>query len=126
MGINKQELKYGILKRDLELNRELYDTIMSKLKEANITANVDVSNISLVEKALLPMSPVGPNKKRNLILGIFLGLLVGLGLSFSLENLDRTLHAEDDVQNYLNLPVLSVIPVARKAKQKAYGNKDEE
>jgi succinoglycan biosynthesis transport protein ExoP len=126
MGINKQELRYGILKRNLELNRELYDTIMSKLKEANITADVDVSNIRLMEKALLPMSPVGPNKKRNLILGIFLGLVMGLGLSFSLEYLDRTLHTEDDVQNYLHLPVLSVIPLARKAKQKAYGNKDEE
>jgi succinoglycan biosynthesis transport protein ExoP len=126
MEINKSELRYGILKRNLELNRELYDTIMSKLKEANITADVDVSNVRLMEKALLPMSPVGPNKKRNLILGIFLGLVMGLGFSFSLEYLDRTLHTEDDVQNYLHLPVLSVIPLARKAKQKAYGNKDEE
>ncbi|MBW1803849.1 MAG: aldo/keto reductase, partial [Deltaproteobacteria bacterium] len=104
----------------------LYDTIMSRLKEANITANVDVSNIRLMEKALLPMSPVGPNKKRNLILGIFLGLIAGVGFSFFLEYLDRTLHTEDDVQNYLNLPVLSVIPIARKAKHKTYGNKDEE
>ena len=126
MEINKQELEYGILKRNLDLNRELYDTIMSKLKEANITADVDVTNIRLMEKALLPMFPIGPNKKRNLILGVFLGLMVGLGLSFSREYLDRTLHTEDDVQNYLHLPVLSVIPIARKAKQKAYGNKDEE
>ncbi|MBW2709421.1 MAG: GumC family protein [Deltaproteobacteria bacterium] len=125
MDINKQELQYGILKRNLDLNRELYDTIMSKLKESSITADVDVSNIRLMEKALLPMAPIGPNKKRNLVLGIFLGLMAGLGLSFLLEYLDRTLHTEDDVQNYLGLPVLSVIPLGRKAKQKAYGNKDE-
>ncbi len=126
MGINKEELKYSILRRNLELNQELYDTIMSKLKEANITANVDVSNIRLMEKALLPMFPVNPNKKRNLILGIFLGLIVGVGISFFLEYLDRTLHTEEDVQHYLHLPILSVIPFARKAKHKTYGIKDEE
>jgi succinoglycan biosynthesis transport protein ExoP len=126
MEMNKKELKYGILKRNLELNQEIYNTIMSRLKEANITANVDVSNIRLMEKALLPMGPVGPNRQRNLLIGIFLGIFAGVGLSFLLEYLDRTLHTEEEVQNYLNLPVLSVIPVARKSKHKTYGNNGEE
>ena len=121
METNKKELRYGILKRNLELNKELYNTIMSRLKEANITANVDVSNIRLMEKALLPMSPVDPNRNRTLIMGIFLGIVAGVGLSLLLEYLDRTLHTEEEVQNYLNLPVLAVIPVARKSKHKTYG-----
>ena len=125
MAINKKELKYGILKRNLELNQELYNTIMSRLKEANITANVDVSNIRLMEKALLPMAPVNPHRQRNLIMGIFLGLFAGIGLSFLLEYLDRTLHTEDDVQSFLDLPVLSVIPIARKSKHRTYGRNDE-
>ena len=125
MEINTKELKYTILKRNVEMNQRLYDTIMSRLKEADITANIDVSNIRIMERALLPGFPIGPNKKRNVLLGIVMGLIIGIGLSFLWENLDRTLHTEEDIQKYLDLPVLSVIPVAQKAKKLSYGAKGE-
>ncbi len=124
METNKKELNYTILKRNVEMNQRLYDTILSRLKEADITGNIDVSNIRITEKAVLPRSPMSPNKKRNLILGIIVGLMIGVGLSFLWDYLDRSLRTEDDVQSYLGLPVLSVIPMADQASGKSYGNTD--
>jgi uncharacterized protein involved in exopolysaccharide biosynthesis len=117
--INRKELKYTILKRNVEMNQNLYDTLLSRLKETDITGNIDVSNIRVTEKANLPRFPVSPNKKRNLILGIIFGLMIGIGLSFLREYLDRTLRNEDAIQKYLDLPVLSVIPLADQAADKS-------
>ncbi|MBW1705279.1 MAG: hypothetical protein JRJ86_08945, partial [Deltaproteobacteria bacterium] len=86
-----------------------------------ITGNIDVSNIRITEKAVLPRLPVRPNKKRNLMLGVIFGLMIGIGLSFLREYLDRTLHTEEDVEKYLGLPVLSVIPMGGQAGGKSYG-----
>jgi uncharacterized protein involved in exopolysaccharide biosynthesis len=115
METNKKELQYTILKRNVEINQNLYDTLLSRLKEADITGNIDVSNIRITEKAILPSVPVGPNKKRNLALGIVFGLMIGIGLSFLSEYLDRSIRTEEDIQRYLGLPVLSIIPLADQA-----------
>lgn len=121
MEINKSEVSYIILKRNVEMNQGLYDTILTKLKETDITSNIGVGNIRILEKAFLPSAPMAPNKGRNTILAVVLGLMIGVGLGFLLENIDRTLHTDEDTEKYLNLPVLSVIPVAGKAKAESYG-----
>jgi Mrp family chromosome partitioning ATPase len=109
---NRQELKYKILQRNVETNQKLYDILLSKVKESNITDNIDVSNIRIVEKALIPKSPLPKNKSRNLMTIFVLGLMGGIGLVFFLEYLDRSLRTEEDVQKYIGLPVLSVVPEA--------------
>jgi uncharacterized protein involved in exopolysaccharide biosynthesis len=122
METNKKELNYTILKRNVEMNQRLYDTILSRVKEADITGNIDVSNIRITEKAVLPRFPISPNKRRNNMLGIIVGLMIGIGLSFLWEYIDRSLRTEEDVQRYLGLPVLTVIPMADQASGKSYGN----
>lgn len=121
MEIGSKELNHNILKRNVEMNERLYDTILSRLKEADVTGSIDVSNIRIVEKAILPRVPVGPNKKRNFMLAVVIGLMIGIGLSFLWEYLDRSLHTEEDVQRYLGLPVLSVIPKAENKIAKGKG-----
>jgi uncharacterized protein involved in exopolysaccharide biosynthesis len=116
MENNKNTLKYTMLKRDVDVNQSLYDTLLARLKEADISGDIDVSNIRVTERATLPLYPVGPNKKRNLLLGVIMGLMLGIGLAFLLEYLDRSLHTEEDIKRHLNLPVLAVIPVADKVK----------
>ena len=67
------------------------------------------------------MFPVRPNKKLNLMLSVIFGLMIGIGCSFLWEYLDRSLRTEEDVQRYLGLPVLSVIPLADQAKARTQG-----
>ncbi|MCJ7540148.1 MAG: DUF4388 domain-containing protein, partial [Desulfobacterales bacterium] len=117
---NRQELKYNILQRNVETNQKLYDILLSKVKESNITDNIDVSNIRIVEEAVIPEWPLPQNKSRNLMMSFILGLIGGVGLVFFFEYLDRSLRTEEDVQKYIGLPVLSVIPEA--GNKKASGN----
>ena len=109
---NHQELKYKILQRNVETNQKLYDILLAKVKESNITDNLDVSNIRIVEEAIIPKWPLPQNKFRNVMMGFIFGLTAGIGLVFFFEYLDRSLRTEEDVQKYIGLPVLSVVPEA--------------
>jgi Mrp family chromosome partitioning ATPase len=107
---NRQELKYKILERNVETNQKLYDILLSKVKESNIIDNIDVSNIRIVEQAVIPRGPVIQNKIRNLMMGLILGLMGGVGIVFFFDYLDRSLRTEEDVRRHIGLPVLAVIP----------------
>ena len=109
---NRQELKYKIFERNVETNQKLYDILLSKVKESNITDNIDVSNIRIVEEAIIPKWPLPQKKSRNLMMSFILGLIGGIGLILFFEYLDRSLRTEEDVQKYIGLPVLSVVPEA--------------
>ena len=122
LSTNRKELKYSILQRSVTTNQKLYDTLLSKVEESNVVKDADVSNIRIVEKASLPLSPIKPKKKLNFALSVIFGLMTGVGLAFLLEYMDRSLRTEEDVQRYMDLPVLSVVPEADKAKRTEVGN----
>lgn len=115
-----KELKYTILQRNMVTSQNLYDTLVSKIKESNIVSSSSSSNLRIVENASVPLNPIKPNKKKNFLLSLLLGLFGGVGMAFFLEYLDQTVRTEEDVQNFLDLPVLSVIPIADKSEKGGY------
>lgn len=117
METGKKELKYTILKRNVDINQNLYNALLTRLKEVDITGNIQVSNIQITAPASLPKFPVNIDTQRNLILGLIIGLMLGIGISFLLETMDVSLRTEEDVQKYFDLPVLSIIPIAELAEE---------
>lgn len=111
-----QELQYSILQRNVNTSQNLYDALLSRVKESDILKTSDTSNIRLVESARIPTDPVSPKKKRNILLSIILGLFGGAGLAFFFEYLDQSLRTEDDIVAYLDIPVLAVVPEADESK----------
>jgi len=103
-------VQYNILKRDAEANKQLYDGLLQKLKEAGITAGLRSSNIRVVDPALMPAAPSRPNKSRNIFLAILVGLFGGIGLALLREYLDNTVKNPDDVETLSRLPSLAVVP----------------
>lgn len=67
-------------------------------------------NIQVIDSAVVPKSPISPNKKLNIAIAFFLGLMLSLGLSFLLEFMDSTIKTEGDVEKYLNIQVIGIIP----------------
>lgn len=114
METNKLELQHNILQRNVQMNQKIYESLLSSMKEANLVRNLDFSNIRIMEKAKLPRGPIGLNARRNLLLSVVIGFMVGASLSFFLEYLDRSLKTEEDIKKYLDLPVLGIIPSSGK------------
>ena len=112
LDTSSKELKYTILQRNVKTSQNLYDLMVSKVKESNILQTSDTSNIRLVEEAQVPVEPVSPKKMRNLLLGAVLGLFGGIGLAFFLEYMDQSVRTEEDIRQHFNLPVLAVVPEA--------------
>jgi capsular exopolysaccharide synthesis family protein len=107
---SKKGIKYSIMKRDVDLNKELYNAFMKKLKELDIAAEVKKSNVSVLEYATKPEYPVRPKKKLTLIISIIAGIILGMCSAFIQEYLDRTIWNEEQVQRFIGIPVLGVIP----------------
>jgi capsular exopolysaccharide synthesis family protein len=103
-------VQYNILKREAEANKQLYDGLLQKLKEAGITAGLRSSNIRVIDPALIPTSPSRPNKSRNIFLAALVGLVGGIGLALIREYLDNTVKNPDDVESLSRLPSLAVVP----------------
>jgi len=114
-------VQYSILKREADTNKQLYDGMLQKLKEAGITAGLRSSNIRVVDPALIPGGPSRPNKTRNVLLSIVVGLLGGIGLALLREYLDNTVKTPDDIETLAHLPSLAVVPALSSSNGKRRG-----
>jgi succinoglycan biosynthesis transport protein ExoP len=103
-------VQYNILQHDADANKQLYDSLQEKLKEASISAGLRSSNLRVVDPALVPTTPSAPQKTRNILLSILVGLVGGIGLAVFREYLDNTVKSPDDIESLTGLPSLAVVP----------------
>jgi polysaccharide biosynthesis transport protein len=103
-------VNYHILEHDAEANKQLYDGLLQKLKEADLAAGLRSSNIRVVDPALTPTTPTEPQKTKNISLAIVVGLIGGIGLAIFREYLDNTVKSPDDIESLTGLPSLAVVP----------------
>jgi len=92
--------------------------LQENLDQLRQTQALQTGKADLVQRAAAPDSPSSPNIKRNLILGILLGAIVGLGLGYLRDRLDQTLHTAEDLENVYRLPVLARVPKMRRIGRK--------
>ena len=117
--LNESAINYSLLKRDVDVNRQLYEGLLEKLKEAGVTAGLKSNNVRLVDIARAPAAPTEPNIPRNLAFGFVLGLTSGIGLAFLLENIDNTVRTTEQAQVISGLPALGMIPLGSKTSSEA-------
>jgi capsular exopolysaccharide synthesis family protein len=111
--LNESAIQYNILKRDVDTNRQLYEGLLQRLKEAGVVAGLKSSNITVIDPARVPKSPSEPNTPRNLALGFIIGLLGGIGLAVVIELMDNTVNLPEDVETTSGLPVIGLVPATR-------------
>jgi polysaccharide biosynthesis transport protein len=109
--LNESSIEYSVLRRDAEANRQLYQDLLQRLKEAGVSAGLRSSNIRVVDVARIPTHPIVPDVQRNLALGLLLGLGLGMGLAFLLDSVDNTVRTIDEVSAVSTLPALGTIPL---------------
>jgi capsular exopolysaccharide synthesis family protein len=106
---SRRLIQYRLLKRDAQLDREMYDVLLKKLKEADINDQVTDADIRILEAAKLPGAPIAPRTGRNLGVAAVLGLCLALMLAYLVEYFDRSLGSAEEVTRSLGLATLGVV-----------------
>ncbi|HEY2964580.1 MAG TPA: polysaccharide biosynthesis tyrosine autokinase, partial [Pyrinomonadaceae bacterium] len=109
---NEAAINYRIIQQEIATNKTLLDNLLQRSKENDVIMASKPNNISVVDYAIAPDGPVGPNRTRTVFIAMFLALGLGVGLALLLEYLDDTVHSTDEVERLLHLPALAVIPSA--------------
>jgi capsular exopolysaccharide synthesis family protein len=111
MNLSKQAIQYGVLKREAESNKSMYDVLLYRLKETDISGRVTSNNIRIVDAALVPGSPVIPNTKLYLLATFFLAIFLGVGLSIFADFIDNTVKSDNDIKLHIHETVLGIVPI---------------
>ncbi len=111
LALNKIAIPYSGLEREVESDRALYQSILTRLKETDVTKALEKSPIRVVEPARVPSRPVRPNKLLVALLCSLGGLLAGTSLSLFLQAIDSSLKTVDETERALGLPVVAAVPL---------------
>jgi polysaccharide biosynthesis transport protein len=110
MDLSSKGIQYGVLQRDNATNRQMFDNLLQRAKETDVSKDQGMSNIRVVDKAEVPRRPARPNKMLNLLLAFFGGGLFAVGLAFFFEYVDNRIKSPDEIKGYLGLPFLGLVP----------------
>lgn len=109
-GESEKAIRYTILKRDVDSNRQLFDAMLDRVKQAGIAAALRASNIRVVDEAAVPAFPYKPRITVNIALGLLTGLFLGFVFAVGRERADRSLRGPGQTTLWLNVPELGIIP----------------
>lgn len=98
------------LTRRSNVNAEIYTFLLQKHEEARLARAATISSVNIIDPAIVPDHPVKPQKAKNLLLGLIVGCMAGIGLAFLLEYLDDSIKDGELAKREVGLPLLSVIP----------------
>lgn len=110
LDLNEKALTYELLKREVESNQRIYDALLQRAKEANITKRLETSSIRIVDRATTPDQPIAPRKTRNILFAGIFGLFMGIMVVLFLEYWDMRIKTPKDIKQYLHISCLGSIP----------------
>lgn len=112
LSLKDQRDQIAVLQRDVESAEAIYNTALTQFNQTNLKAVVDQTNVSIVDPATVPSAPSGPNMLKNIIIGVFVGGVLGFGLLVLFEILDRRVRSKDDIVGALDIPLLGILEKA--------------
>ena len=104
------ELRYARLRRQVDLDTQLYTLLQTRLKESQIAEAMEMANIQVVDAATVPSRPVGPRRLTNLFFGTAGGVLLGLLVALVREGSDTRVRSREELVRLTELPLLASIP----------------
>lgn len=107
---SSEEYNLAKLEREVEVNRNLFETFLDRVKETSLASQLSTNNIRVIDSAVPPNVPVAPNPQRAVGLALILSVFLGIALAFLRQNLNRTFRTPQDLETLLQLPGIGVLP----------------
>jgi succinoglycan biosynthesis transport protein ExoP len=114
LELNRIAIQYNVLVREVESDRALYESVLTRMKETAVTKNLGEDNVRIVESPLLAVEPTKPRKLKILALALLAGLLVGTSTVVGIEMVDNSIHSVDQAERFLGYPVLASVPESKR------------
>ncbi len=108
--LSKRAIVYNVLLRDVETNKQLYDILLTRLKETGVAGGIQSTLVKVIDEAKVPNKPIKPRKRLNILLSIIVGIFGGIGLAFFFEYFDNTVKTPDDIKRYVQIPYFGPVP----------------
>ncbi len=109
----KAEIDLAAMTQQLTTDEQYLNTLLQKQRELNALSGDSGTNVSIASYSRLPHEPIGPARMRAIVVAFLLSLMAGIGLAFLLDFLDDSVKSIDDIDRYIHLPALALIPAAR-------------
>jgi polysaccharide biosynthesis transport protein len=110
LGLNRKGIEYSVLSREAESNRQVYEVLLQRTRETDISGERRTNSIRVIDEALVPTAPYLPRRQRDLMMAGLSGLILALGLVFGFEYLDNRIKSPQEIRAHLNLPFLGMVP----------------
>ncbi len=108
--ITSKKHRLGILEREAQANRQLYELFLNRIKETTESTGIDQANARIVDRAFPAVKPIKPKKRLIVLIAAFLGLGFGILLAFLFEHFDNTVKNALQIEERFKLAVLGVLP----------------
>jgi len=118
LEMSRLSIQYNTLLRDAKTSETLYNILLTRLKELSVQEGLQANNVQVVDYALVPENPIGPPRGRRTITAVFVGFLLGCGISILLELMTKTIRTRKEFEESLEIPFLGYIPIVPKRELK--------
>jgi succinoglycan biosynthesis transport protein ExoP len=114
LAMNRAAIEYSVLERDVESSKQIYNSLLQRAKETSVSGELKSSNIRVIDRAERPRRPVSPRPVFSLLLALVGGTILGCGTAFFFEYLDSRIKSPEEIDTYLGLPSIGMIPALGK------------
>ena len=118
--LSEKAIQYNALKREFDTDSTLFQSVLSKWKETDLTKGLDESPVKYVEPAVAAGMPVRPKVNQTIGMGAAAGLMLGVGLAIGIVSLGSGIKTVPEAETALGLPVLSAVPERGKENLKGF------
>lgn len=117
-AINGSSFERRELEREVDANRQLYEMLFTRNRETQETNDLQTTNATIIDPAIPPVYPTGPQRKKTVLMALMAGLALGCGLPLLLDILNNTARSYRDIETRIRKNVLGVVPIVKIAKKR--------
>jgi succinoglycan biosynthesis transport protein ExoP len=112
--LNEKAVEFAVLSDEAASRKKLYEDLYTKLQEANVSAGIKATNITIVDPARSQSAPIRPKPSTNLGLGLLVGVFLGFATAYTVDSFDRTVTDPQEMEQITGRPVIGIIPDLKK------------